>query len=107
MHHPARNRTAELRDQDLQITFEAYRRLALKELCKVEIYKNFHVAVRAFNDLDALNYFATDVLPILKSCYDLGKSIPFAAKRLDLLTEMQRMTAMLHIAEDALDRRDR
>jgi hypothetical protein len=105
MHRTTRSETERLRELDLPITFEAYRRLVLKELCKVEIYKNFHVAVRAFKDLDALNYFATDVLPILKSCYDLNKSVPFAAKRLDLLTEMQRMTAMLHIAEDQLDRR--
>jgi len=106
MQHLAQNQIERLREQDLPITFEAYRRLVLKELCKVEIYRNFHVTVRAFTGLDALDYLATNVFPILKSCYDLGKPIEFAAKRLDLLTEMQRMTAMLHVAEDQLDRRD-
>jgi len=105
MHHQTSGETEKSREQDLPITFEAYRRLVLKELCKVEIYKNFHVAVRAFSNLDALNYFATDVLPILKSCYDLSKSVQFAAKRLDLLTEMQKMMAMLNIVENELDRR--
>jgi hypothetical protein len=89
------------------MTFEAYRRQVLKELTKIRIYKNFHVCVKSFADVGGLEQFATSLLPLIKSCWQLEKSIEFTAQRLDTLTEANMMASMLYAAEDKLDRRSR
>lgn len=77
--------------------------MVLKELKKTSQYPNFHSTVRAFANLNALDTFAKDMLPVVKACYDLNKPIEFAAQKLNTLTEMQSMIALLNIAENKLD----
>jgi hypothetical protein len=89
------------------LTFEAYRRQVLKELTKLRIYKNFHVCVAAFAKVDGLDRFAESLFPLIKSCWQLGKSIEFTAQRIDTLTEANMMVGMLYAAEDKMDRRSR
>lgn len=86
-------------------SFEAYRRLVLKELTKVKIYKNFHVCVKAFNEVGGIDKFAESLLPLLKSMWQLERSIEWAAQRLDTLTQANMMQGMLLVAEEKHDRR--
>lgn len=85
-------------------SFEAFRRLVLKELTKVFIYKNFHTTVRAFEQVGGLDGFAAALCPLLKSCWQLGKSVEFTAQRVDVLSEATKMASMLYEAEVKYDK---
>lgn len=91
----------------MALTFEGYRRQVLKELTKIKIYKNFHLCIDAFAKVNGLDQFAASLFPLIKSCWQLGKSIEFTAQRIDTLTEANMMAGMLYAAEDKLDRRSR
>ena len=77
--------------------------MVLKELTKTETYRNFHSTTRAFQVVGGLDMFAKDVYPIIQACYELNKPVEYTAKKLDTLTEMTRMAALLNIAENKLD----
>lgn len=89
----------------MALSFEAYRRAVLRELSKTRIYRNFHVTVDAFSKVNGTDQFAASLLPLLKACWKLGKSIEFTAQRVDTLSEATRMSAMLYQAEVKFDRR--
>lgn len=91
----------------MNISFEAYRRQVLKELTKVKVYKNFHVCVKAFQQAGGLDNFAKSLFPLLKSMWQLGKSIEFAAQRVDTLTQANMMSGMLLAAEEQFDKRSK
>lgn len=87
------------------VTFEAYRRLVLKELTKTKLYKHFFVCVRAFEQVGGLDGFSESLLPMMKALWKKKYSIEDAAKKLDELTRVDMMAGMLYNAEVKLDKR--
>lgn len=91
----------------MNVTFEAYRRLTLKELTKVKVYPNFHQCVRAFETVGGLDKFAESLCPLLRTLWKNKWKIEDAAKKLDGLTEASMMAGMLYNAEVELDKKSR
>lgn len=61
--------------------------------------------MRAFLEVEGLDGFSSSLLPLLKSCWQLNKSVEFTAERVDLLCDMTKMSAMLYEAEVKQDRK--
>lgn len=89
----------------MNVTFEAYRRLCLKELTKVKTYPNFHVCVKAFEQVGGIEKFAENLHPLMRTLWKNKWKIEDAAKKLDNLTHVDMMAGMLYNAEVELDKK--